>query len=61
MKVKKLRKVLSKRFVYRIGVDGDYCGRHSPEDMRQFDNLKVKSVWCFGNGDICLDLVTKRK
>jgi len=61
MKVKKLRKVLSKRFVYMIGIDGDYCGMHSPEDMRQFDNLKVKCIWSFGNGDICLDLVTKRK
>lgn len=61
MKVKKLRKVLSKEFNYRIGVDGDYIGRYNPEDMQQFDDLKVKCIWTFGNGDISLDLVSKRK
>lgn len=61
MKVKKLRKVLSKRFVYRICVDNNYVGRYNPECMRQFDDLKVKCVWTFGNGDIALNLVTKRK
>lgn len=61
MKVKKLRKVLSERFVYRIGVNGDYMGMYTQKDMQKFDDLKVKCVWTFGNGDICLDLVTKRK
>ena len=61
MKVKKLRKVLSKRFSYKIGIDGDYVGKYMREDLREFDDLKVKCVWTLGTGDICLDLVTKRK
>ena len=61
MKVKKLRKVLSKGFYYKVGIDGDYVGAYMREDLREFEDLKVKSIWITGTGDIGLDLVTKRK
>lgn len=61
MKVKKLRKVLSKGFSYKVGINGDYVGVYMREDLREFDDLKVESIWTTGNGNICLDLVTKRK
>lgn len=60
MKVRKLRKKLSKRLRYKVGINGDFVGTFSREDLKQFDGLKVVNIWAhpFENHGvmICLDL-----
>lgn len=61
MKVRKLRKILSKRLRYKVGINGDFVGTFSREDLKKFDRLKVVGIWAlpFERGAImiCLDLV----
>ena len=45
MRVKKLRKKLSKRFLYKVGINGVFVGTFSREDLKQFDQLKVDNIW----------------
>ena len=64
MKVKKLRKKLSKRLRYKVGINGDFVGTFSREDLKQFDRLKVYNIWAHPYENhgvmICLDLGDRR-
>ena len=60
MKVRKLRKKLSNRLRYKVGINGDFIGTFSREDLKEYDELKVVNIWAHPYENhgvmICLDL-----
>lgn len=62
MRLKKVRKILGKSLIFMVGVDGDYVGNYNRDGLKQFDDLKLISIWALEDrpGIICLDLIDRR-
>ena len=61
MKFKKIRKILGNHIYYMVGVDGDYVGNYTRDQLKQFNKLYIKSIWALTDrsGCVCLDLITE--
>lgn len=57
----KIMRVLSDEAVYMVGVNGDYIGKYSKKQLKEFKGLYLISIWVLEDrpGCICLDLVTE--
>lgn len=63
MRLKKVRKILGESITFLVGIDGDYVGTYTRDELKQFDDLTLISIWALNErpGEICLDLIDKRR
>ena len=61
MRFKKVRKILSNNIYYLDGIDGDFMGNFTKEQLKKYNNLYIKCIWTIPEKPrcICLDLVSK--
>ena len=62
MRLKKVRKILGKSLNFMVGIDGDFVGTYTRDELKQFNDLELIAIWALNErpGAICLDLIDRR-